>query len=306
MKVAQFALLCLIWGSTWLVIKVGYGGLGPFNVASLRFFAAGMALALVTPLVGARWPRRPAQWALVAWVGVLLFAGDYGLIYWGEQYLPSGVTAILFAILPLVTIAMAHVYVPGERMTGRKLAGSLTAFLGIVVIFGDQLRVDSSTIGPMIAIVGAAFCAAAANVVAKRHAALVDSTTLNASAMLLGAVVLLLASVASGGGVRLPTELSVWLAVGYLSIVGSVVAFLVYFSLMKTWSVTSLSFLGVFMPVVALALGAIVLHEPVTPSVIAGAALILAGVTLTLRQPAVMPRPARVEPETAAPPQRGR
>src|SRR6185503_11973053 len=126
---ALYILLCVIWGSTWLVIKVGYGGLGPFTVAALRFLLAGVVLAIVLPLVGARWPRRRTEWMLVLFVGVVLFGADYGLIYWGEQFLDSGLTAILFATLPLMTVAFAHLYIPGDRITARKLAGTLLAFL---------------------------------------------------------------------------------------------------------------------------------------------------------------------------------
>jgi drug/metabolite transporter (DMT)-like permease len=73
-SVALYVLLCLIWGSTWLVIKVGYGGLGPFTVAALRFLLAGTALAAILPIVGARWPSGRREWLLVVWVGVVLFA----------------------------------------------------------------------------------------------------------------------------------------------------------------------------------------------------------------------------------------
>src|SRR5215211_2891147 len=65
--IAFYVMLCIIWGSTWLVIKVGYGGLGPFNIAALRFFAAGLVLACIVPLLGVRWPQERGEWALVAW-----------------------------------------------------------------------------------------------------------------------------------------------------------------------------------------------------------------------------------------------
>ena len=90
------------------------------------------------PLLRARWPRGRVEWALVFWIGLVLFAGDYGLIYWAEQWLESGLTAILFATLPLITIVFAHLYLPGDRITGRKLAGTLLAFVivsaGILVL----------------------------------------------------------------------------------------------------------------------------------------------------------------------------
>ena len=189
-SIALYTLLSVIWGSTWLVIKVGYGGLGPFNVAALRFFLAGAVLAVILPLVNARWPRGRTEWSLVIWVGVVMFGADYGLIYWGEQFLDSGLTAILFATLPLITVAFAHAYIPGDRITARKLAGTLLAFLGVVALFGESLRLDWSKLGPMAAIVGGAVCAAAAGVASKRHGGSMHSATLNAPAMLVGGVTL--------------------------------------------------------------------------------------------------------------------
>jgi drug/metabolite transporter (DMT)-like permease len=281
-SVALYILLCVIWGSTWLVIKVGYGGLGPFTVAALRFLLAGVVLAIVLPLVGARWPRRRTEWMLVLFVGVVLFGADYGLIYWGEQFLDSGLTAILFATLPLMTVAFAHLYIPGDRITARKLAGTLLAFLGVVALFGESLRLDVSKLGPMAAIIAGAVFAAAAGVATKRHGATLHSATLNAPSMLVGGITLAAAAIASGEGINLPTDAMTWSAIAYLAIAGSVVTFLVYFSLLKTWSVTSLSFISVFTPAIALALGFVFLDERPTLWTAVGAVLILAGVGLAL------------------------
>ncbi len=280
--VALYALLCIIWGSTFLVIKIGYGGLGPFNVAAVRFFAAGGVLTVVAALAGARWPRGRAEWALIVWVGLLLFGGDYGLIYWAEQFLDSGLTAILFATLPLVTVAFAHVYIPGDTLTPRRLTGTLLAFLGVLALFGDRVRVDASTLVPMLAVVVAAVCAAAAAVATKRHGADLHPAAFNAPAMLVGAVALLTASVAAGEGFRLPPDVATWGAIAYLAVAGSVVTFLGYFSLLKTWSVTSLSFISVFTPVIALLLGFAILGERPTLLTFVGAVLILGGVALAL------------------------
>ena len=282
MSLALYALLCFIWGSTWLVIKVGYGGLGPFNVASLRFFLAGAVLAAIVPLAGARWPRGSTEWALVLWVGIVLFGADYGLIYWAEQYIDSGLTAILFATLPLITIAFAHLYLPGDRITVRKLSGTLLAFFGVAALFGDRVRLDASTIGPMLAVIASAVCAATAGVASKRHGTALHPASINAPAMLVGAATLLAASWAAGEGFGLPRDAATWSAVIYLAIAGSVVTFLVYFSLLKTWSVTSLSFISVFTPAIALLLGFIFLDERPTTWTAIGAALILAGVALAL------------------------
>ena len=284
-KIALFGLLCLIWGSTWLVIKVGYGGLGPFNVAALRFAIASIILSAIVPMVGARWPRGRSEWILILVVGLLLFAGDYGLIYWGEQYIDSGLTAILFGTFPLITMIAAHIYVPGEHLTPRKLAGGVVAFFGVIALFGDRLHVNASEVWPMAAIIGGATCAAAANVATKRHGRNIHPAALNASSMGIGAVLLLAMAVATGEGVKLPHDATSWMAVGYLSLVGSIVAFLIYFSLLKTWDSTTVSFFGVFTPAIALFLGAAVLGERLSPWSLAGSLLILAGVALTLVRP---------------------
>src|SRR6185312_260781 len=180
-KIILFSLLCLIWGSTWLAIKVGYGGLGPFTVAALRFVIAAAVLCAIVPIVGARWPRGRTEWTLVLVVGLLLFGGDYGLIYWAEQYIDSGLTAVLFGTFPLATMLAAHVYVPGEQLTGRKLAGAAIAFAGVVALFGDRLSVNAAAARPMIAVIGAVVCAAISNVATKRHGGSLHPAALNAA-----------------------------------------------------------------------------------------------------------------------------
>lgn len=282
MNVALYVLLCLIWGSTWLVIKIGYGGLGPFNVAALRFLLAGLVLTPVVPALGARWPVGRTEWNLVLVVGLVLFAGDYGLIYWGEQFLDSGLTSILFATLPIVTMALAHVYMPGERVTSRKLGGTLLAFSGVVALFGDRVRLDPANAGPMLAIVISTVCAAAGAIASKRYGLQLHPAALNAPAMLVGAVALGGVSLVAGDGLRLPSDLATWSAVTYLAVAGSVVTFLVFFSLLKTWSVMSLSFISVFTPAIALVLGFVFLDERPTLWTALGATLVLAGVTIAL------------------------
>ena len=119
-SVALYVLLCIIWGSTWLVIKIGYGGLGPFNVAALRFLMAGAVLAVIIPVLGTRWPNGRREWSVVTFVGVALFGADYGLIYWGEQFIDSGLTAILFATLPLFTATVMVAYAVWLEREGRE------------------------------------------------------------------------------------------------------------------------------------------------------------------------------------------
>ncbi|HUR68372.1 MAG TPA: EamA family transporter [Candidatus Thermoplasmatota archaeon] len=293
-KIALFTLLCLIWGSTWLVIKVGYGDLGPFNVAAIRFLLAGLLFVPLVPAFRARWPRGRREWLLVLWVGAAMFTADYGLIYWGEMRIDSGLTAVLFATLPLSTAILAHFFVPGDRLSPRKAGGVLLAFAGVVALFGDKLRIDPSKTWPMLAIVASAIFAAAAAIASKRYGKDLHATALNAPAMIVGAILLSLVSLATGDGLALPRDGPTWGAILYLAIAGSVVTFLVYFTLLKTWNVTSLSFISVFIPIVALALGYAFLGERPSVWTGLGAAMIIGGVTLAnlahrARPPATAP-----------------
>jgi drug/metabolite transporter (DMT)-like permease len=274
----------MIWGSTWLVIKIGYGTLGPFNVAALRFFIAGTVMTAAAWMTRARWPRGGVEWTAVALVGLLVFAAQYGLIYWAEQYIESGLTAVLYGTLPLMTLLVARAYIPGERITAPKLASALLALLCTVALFGDRLRLDSDAVPPMLAVLGATFCVATASVVGKRDAHDIHPVTLNAPSMLIGATTLLAVSFARGDGFRLPDEAGTWAAVAYLSVVGSVLAFGLYFSLLKSWSVMSLSFISVFTPAIALLLGFVYLDERPTRWTVAGAFLILVAVVLATRE----------------------
>jgi drug/metabolite transporter (DMT)-like permease len=228
-------------------------------------------------------PQGRIEWALVLWVGAALFAADYGLIYWGETRIESGLTAVLFAILPLVTAVLAHVYLPDEKLTVRKLAGVLLAIGGVAALFADSLRLDASKIVPMLAIVASAVCAALASLPTKKHGADLHPAALNAPAMLVGGAFLTLASLLAGDGFGIPRDAAPWSAIAYLAIAGSVITFLVYFTLLKVWSVTTLSFISVFTPALALFLGFAVLDERPRGWTVIGATLILAGVGLALR-----------------------
>jgi len=286
-----FVLLLAIWGSTWLVVKEGYGGLGPFNAASIRFLIAGTLSALLVPIMGVRWPQKK-EWRLVLWVGATLFAACFGLTYWGEQSLDSGVTAVLFSVVPILTAVGAHLYVPAEPLTARKLSGALAAMLGVAVLFGHSLRLNSSLAMPMLTILAGAIFAALGSLATKKHGCTLHPAALNGPSMLVGGVLLAGMSLAVGDGYRLPTAGATWGAIVYLAIAGSVVAFLIYFWLLKKWSATSASFVFLLTPALALLLGVLVRHEHPTGWSALGVVLILAGVLLAVSKGVENERPS--------------
>ncbi len=276
----EYALLCAIWGSTWIVILIGMGGVSPFLGASLRFALAVGALVPIALLTGRIFPRSRVELTLAAFVGVVLFGLDYGLIYWGEANgVPSGLSAVLFATLPLQTALVAHALLSNEKLTLPKIAGILAGLAGLGLIFRGQLGVAGLTIAlPMAAIVVSAACAALSSVATKRWGPHIDPVTFNAVAMAIGSAVLGAASVLVGERLAWPSWPVGVLSIVYLALLGSVVTFVTYMSLLKRIAVSALAFIAMITPLVALFLGFVVLGEQVGILELAGTALTLGGV----------------------------
>jgi drug/metabolite transporter (DMT)-like permease len=285
MKVrAVFLLLCLIWGSTWLFIKLGLRDLPPLSFAAARFLLATLILSAVVAARRASLPRGRAEWTLVAKTGVLAFALNYGLLFWGEQHISSGLAALLQATIPVFGMLFAHPYLPGERLNARKLAGALLGVAGVGVIFSNQLAAEGAmAVWGSAAVVAGAVFVAYANVLVKAGGARLDASVLAAGQMACGFVPLALGALAFEGS---PLGLRwTWLAVVcilYLTLVGSVAAFLLFYWLVRNTDVTKTMLIALVTPLAAVLLGMLVLDEEVTWRTVAGGALIMSGIAVVL------------------------
>src|SRR5262245_39399420 len=126
-------ILCGIWGSTWLFIKIGLTDLPPLTFAGIRFVIASTMLVVLAQISRAHWPRTSRDWSLIAVSGALQFAFNYGLVFWGEQYISSGLAAVLQSTFPAFGLVIAHLYLPHERITLSKVVGVLLGVLGVAV-----------------------------------------------------------------------------------------------------------------------------------------------------------------------------
>src|SRR3954469_23239381 len=124
-------LLCLIWGSTWLFIKLGLEDLPPISFAGLRFLIAAIVLIVIVRVRKLTLPSTRSEWLLLAGTGILTFGLNYGLLFWGEQRVSSGLAAVLHTIIPVFGLALAHYYLPNERMTWSKVSGVLLGIAGV-------------------------------------------------------------------------------------------------------------------------------------------------------------------------------
>jgi drug/metabolite transporter (DMT)-like permease len=275
-------ILCGIWGSTWLFIKIGLRDLPPFTFAGLRFVLASAILGSLILIRRARWPRTRSEWYLIAVSGLLQFTLNYGLVFWGEQYISSGLAAVLQSTFPLFGLVFAHLYLPSERMTILKVVGVLLGILGVGVIFSDQLTIAGSlALLGSIALVLSAVFGSYSNVLVKAYGGKIDPQILAASQMVCGFVPLLAAGFATEGNpLRFRWTVPAMVSLMYLVIVGSVIAFALYYWLVRNMDVTKTMLIALVTPVVAVILGMIVLHEQLNWRLVAGSACIILGLAL--------------------------
>lgn len=275
-------ILCGIWGSTWLFIKLGLADLPPLTFAGIRFLLASLILTAIVVTRGVRWPRGGKDWILIAVVGVLQFSLNYGLVFWGEQHIPSGLAAVLQSTFPAFGLVIAHLYLPHERITLLKVMGVLMGIVGIAVIFSDQLSVAGhmALLGS-VALVLSAFFGSYGNVLVKAYSQKIDPLALAAGQMACGFLPLLALGIATEGN---PFHFR-WtlVAVGsltYLVVVGSVIAFALYYWLVRNMEVTKTMLIALVTPVTAVILGLLVLHEKLNWRLFAGGACIISGLGL--------------------------
>jgi len=297
-RAAAIAALCLIWGSTWLVIKLGLRDLPPFLSAAARFTLAAVVLLVVGRLRGIPWPRGGRLHLGLVGLGLTSFALSYGAVYWAEQTISSGLTAILFATNPILVLLMAHFALHDERITVRRALGVALGFLGVVLIFASDLGAtgERAPLAAAVALVSP-LAAGAGSVGVKRWGHDVHPFTLTTLPMAYGALVLLAISAATE-----PWEAATWsagavAATAYLAVFGSVVAFLVFYSLLKSVAVSSLSLITYVFPVVAVVLGYLVLGETLSGRAALGAGAILGGIALATRGRRGAARPGQEGPE---------
>ncbi|HKG13824.1 MAG TPA: EamA family transporter [Pyrinomonadaceae bacterium] len=279
-----FLILCCIWGSTWLFIKLGLRDLPPVTFAAARFLLASSILFAIIKVRGVALPRGRGDWSLLLKTGVLAFTLNYGLLFWGEQHISSGLAALLQATIPAFGMLIAHAYLPGERLDARKMAGVLLGVLGVGVIFSNQLGSEGTrALAGSAAVVFGAACVAWANVLVKAKGTKLDPAVLALGQMVCGFVPLACFALAFEGN---PLKMR-WTALAvvcllYLTLVGSVAAFLLYYWLVRKVDVTKTMLIALVTPLAAVLLGMFTLDERLTWRTVAGGALIMSGVALVV------------------------
>lgn len=286
MRIAVTFVACaLIWGSTFLAIRFGNEATPPVWAATIRLALAsvvlfGIAAALRMPLPRGRRLRGAALW------GFFNLGVNLSLLYLGEQTVPSGISAVLFATVPLTTALLAAAF-GVERLVARKLVAAVVAIGGVAIIFAGELGVAVPFAG-LLTVFCAASAAALANVLLKREPSQ-SVIPLNAVGTAVGAVACLAASFALGEPHAIPGTMAAWLPILYLTLAGSLGAFVLFSWLVTHWSVSNASLLGVTVPIIAVILGGLVKGEQPAALTYVGAAVVIAAILIALRAPHAEP-----------------
>ncbi len=269
----------LIWGTTFLAIRVGNGVLPPMWALSLRFALASVLLLALTYATGNRLPRQPEAVRAAVLYGVLEFGISMPLLYAAEGTVSSGVAAVVYAICPLVAMLGARV-LGMETLNPLRMIAALVALGGLATLFWGELTRGAPLLGLIFALL-AAVSAPMAGLFLERGP-IQNSFAVNAVGSMIGFVAAIVLSFILGEPHAVPrTAQAIWPVI-YLAVMGSVGAFVLFGWLVQRWRATDASFLGVVVPVVAVSAGAIALGERLDPRSWIGAAVVLVSVSTAL------------------------
>ena len=282
--VLAFAAIYIIWGTTYLAIRVAVDTIPPFLMAGVRFTLAGLLTFAVLRVRGVPLPRL-SQWRSAFIIGGFLVVGGNGLVSWAEQQVPSGIAALVVATVPLWMALFDWLLFKGARPGKKVASGLLLGCVGIALLIGPGLFSGVTGISaaswiilflaPLLWSLGSLY---------SRQIDLPENTFMATSTeMLAGGVLLLAAGLATGEGARLDLagiSTSSLFATLYLTIFGSIIAFSAYIWLLKQVQATRVATYTYVNPVIAVFLGWAILSEPITPTVLLGAAIVIVAVIL--------------------------
>ncbi len=276
-------ILSLIWSSTWLAIKIGLETLPPFLSAGWRFFLAFITLSLYALKIKLPFPKDVKNHLFFLFFSLINFSAGYGLVYWGEQYINSGLTSVLFSVMPFYVALFSIKMLPSENITLKKMIGITVGFLGVAIIFQNQLYLSGEmALWGMAAILLSPAFSAAGTIIGKKAVAAgkYHPVTLNTFPLLYTSIALFALHFITESGMPADFTLPAVLSLLYLSIFGTAAAFVLYFHLLKTTSAVLMSLITFVTPPMALFWGWLVLGEAVSWQLLIGMIIVFSGIAI--------------------------
>lgn len=277
-----FSMIYFVWGSTFLAIRVGVHEVPPFLLAAFRFFTAGVVLYAWLRLKGAAAPNR-REWVSASALGAIIFVLDYGCLFWAEQRVPSGVTAVVLATIPVFIALLEIIFLRTQKLTVRLGLALLVGIFGVAVLVNRSFSLAEAPIdrAGAIALLVASFSWSIATILTRR-VPLPASKAMSAAAQMLTGGALLFALAAMTGEFKgfhmQAVSAKAWFALVYLIIAGSIVGFTAYVWLLHWEAPTKVGTYAYVNPVVAVALGYFVGGESIGSRTLLGTLLVLVSV----------------------------
>jgi drug/metabolite transporter (DMT)-like permease len=283
---AAWVIVCVVWGTTYLAIRISLETIPPLLMAAMRWIAAGSILLTALKLRGERLPT-PSAWPALVVLGILLLGFGNGAVVWAEQTVPSGLTSVLVATVPFWMVGIERLTRDGDPLTTRRFAGLALGFAGIVALVWPEIRVDGSSrefltgvMSTQIACAGWAVGSSYARRRGRTHASEENVLATAAFEMLFGGLFLLACALALGEPSRLAFTPRTAGTLAYLTFVGAIGGFTAYAYALKHLPVATVSLYAYVNPVIAVVLGTLVLHEPFGVRMGVSAAIVLGGMAL--------------------------
>jgi len=285
-----FAIIYFVWGSTFLAIRVGVHEVPPFLLAGLRFAISGIVLFTWMRLRGTPSPG-VREWLAASFMGTLIFLIDYGCVFWAEQRVPSGITAVVLATIPVFITLLEIILLRTQRLTFRLAAALAVGICGVAVLVNRSFALRETPINRAgaSALVVAAFTWSLATILSRKLPLPASKPMSAAAQMLSGGMQLFLLSALSGEtkGFRVQTvSWNAWLALVYLIVAGSIVAFTAYIWLLHYESPTKVGTYAYVNPVVAVVVGHFLGKEAIGPRTLLGTLFVLVSVITITTTPA--------------------
>ena len=276
---SAFAIIYFVWGSTFLAIRIGVREVPPFLLASMRFLIAGLILLAWMLARGEPSPTR-RQWASAFAIALLIFVGDYGLIFWAEQRVPSGLTAVMMATIPAFMALSEIIFLRTQRLTLRLTFALLIGLAGVAVLVSRGLNLGGAPIDAAgaITLIFASISWSVGSILTRKLPLPPSKVMSSGAQMFTGGILLALTASMLGEFHRFyPASVSrgAWLSLAYLIVAGSIIAFTAYVWLIHRESPTKVGTYAYVNPVVAVLIGYFLAGEPLGPRTILGTLLIL-------------------------------
>jgi drug/metabolite transporter (DMT)-like permease len=281
-----FVLLVLagLWGTSFMFVKIAVRDITPVTLVAARFVIAASVLSVAVHARGLRLPTSRRVWSHYLLMGLIGNSIPFTLIAWGQIRIDVGLAGILMGVMPLMTLLLAHFFVPGERMTPRMACGFAVGFIGLVALFGPEalleLGGEASDLLSQVAIASAAICYAISTIIARRLATL-DPLVSATTVMWITSAIMVPAALWVDRPWDLALSAESIASAVWLGLFATALATILYFRIIQRAGPTFLSLINYMIPVVALAAGAIILNEDLVWTVLIGMALILTGLAIS-------------------------